>query len=72
MKRNRFTVEQIIRMLREAEVRLSEVLRVTVRLPRSLNCRPPAHEAILTTWNVYTVQGDPAPIPGGQGTIPPT
>ncbi len=49
MKRCYFTVEQIINMLWEAEVRLSWALRVTFILHSSLNYRPPAREAITTT-----------------------
>ena len=70
MKRNRFTVEQIIGMLREAEVRLSYVQRVTSRPHRSQSYCPLAPQAILTTWIVGTTPGDPFPIPGGHGTIP--
>ena len=63
---------EIFYTLREAQV-LIERWRVeynTFRPHSSLNYRPPAPEAILTTWIVRTTSEDPLPIPGGRSTIP--
>gem|GEM_PF-5008417 len=35
----------------------------------SLNYRPPAPDAMLTTWIVHNIRGDPIPIRGDHGTI---
>jgi len=36
----------------------------------SLNYRPPAPEAILTTWIVQNSQGVPLPLQGGTDALP--
>ena len=72
MKRNGFTVVQIIRMIRDTEVRVLQGKRVTFRPHSSLKFRPPAPEATPTKWTLHTSQGDPFSIPRGQVTIPPT
>jgi putative transposase len=63
---------EIFYTLREAQVLIERWRREynTFRPHSSLNYRPPAPEAILTTWIVHTQSGDPIPIPGGQSTIP--
>ena len=63
---------EIFYTLREAQVLIERWRKEynTFRPHSSLNYRPPAPEAILTTWILHTTQGDPFPIPGGQGTIP--
>jgi putative transposase len=63
---------EIFYTLREAQVLIERWRREynTFRPHSSLNYRPPAPEAILTTWIVGTTPGDPLPILGGQGTIP--
>jgi putative transposase len=63
---------EIFYTLREAQV-LIERWRVeynTFRPHSSLNYRPPAPEAILTTLIVHTDQGGPLPLPGGADTLP--
>ena len=40
-----------------------------LRPHRSLNYRPPAPEATITTWILHITRGDLFPIPGSQGTI---
>ncbi|HVN80287.1 MAG TPA: integrase core domain-containing protein, partial [Terriglobia bacterium] len=63
---------EIFYTLKEAQV-LTEKWRKqynTFRPHSSLNYRPPAPEAILTTWIVGTSPGDPFPLQGGQHTIP--
>src|SRR5271157_1078544 len=40
----------------------------TFRPHSSLNYRLPTPEAILTTWILHTIRGDPFSIPGGHGT----
>lgn len=63
---------EIFYTLREAQV-LIERWRIqynTLRPYSSLNYRPPAPEAILTTLIVNTDQGGPLPLPGGADTLP--
>jgi hypothetical protein len=63
---------EIFYSLREAQV-LIERWRVeynTFRPHSSLNYRPPAPEAILTTWIVPSDPGRPLPLPGGKDTLP--
>jgi len=63
---------EIFYTLREAQV-LIEQWRVeynTFRPHSSLNYRPPAPEAILTTLIVNTDQGVTLPLPGGTDTLP--
>jgi hypothetical protein len=61
---------EIFYTLREAQVPIDWCRRAyyTFRPHSSLNYRPPAPEAILTTRILHTTPGDPFPIPGGQGT----
>jgi len=42
----------------------------TFRPHSSLGYRPPAPEAILTTWLIHATPKDSLPLPGGQPTIP--
>jgi transposase InsO family protein len=58
--------------LKEAQV-LIERWRMeynTFRPHSSLNYRPPAPEAILTTWIVPNERGDPLPLQGGKDPLP--
>jgi putative transposase len=61
---------EIFFTLREAQVLIERWRKEynTLRPHSSLNYRPPAPEAILTTWILHTTPGDPFPIPGGQDT----
>ena len=63
---------EIFYTLRDAQVLIERWRKEynTFRPHSSLNYRPPAPEAIMTTWIVHTTLGDLLPIPGGQGTIP--
>jgi putative transposase len=61
---------EIFYTLREAQV-IIERWRVeynSFRPHSSLNYRPPAPEAILTTWIVQTKPEDPPPLSGGKRT----
>jgi transposase InsO family protein len=63
---------EIFYTLKEAQV-LIETWRKqynTFRPHSSLNYRPPAPEAILTTWIVNNPPGGPIPLQGGKRTIP--
>ncbi len=44
----------------------------TFRPHTSLNYRPPAPDAIVTTWSVHTTLRGPLPPSGGQGSKTPT
>ena len=63
---------EIFYTLKEAQVLIERWRKQynTFRPHSSLNYRPPAPEAILTTWIVGTSPSDPFPLQGGQHTIP--
>jgi putative transposase len=63
---------EIFYTLKEAQVLIERWRREynTFRPHSSLGYRPPAPEAILTTWIVHPNQGESPPLPGGQRTIP--
>ena len=63
---------EIFYNLREAQVLIERWRKEynTFRPHSSLNYRPPAPEAILTTWIVRNPPQSPIPLQGGQGTIP--
>ena len=63
---------EIFYTLKEAQVLIERWRREynTFRPHSSLNYRPPAPEAILTTWIVRTDGGAPLPLPGGKDPLP--